>query len=316
MMLTNCAPLSIAMMGSSDFSVRILRSLVDVGHNIVCVYMPPSTSTITYKKKNKLTSIKDAAIKLGISVRTPFNLRDPLEQKKFFALKVDLAVVAAYGLILPKEILNAPRLGSINVHTSLLPRWRGAAPIQHAILAGDMKTGVTIMQMNLGLDTGDVLLSGMVPITRKSTFQSLEGELSVLGAELIVLAVEALAHGELISTPQVEKEVTYAKKLKREDGRLNFHLSAMVLERLVRAFNPWPGAFFEYNGIPIKVFAATALDVGQITNFPGTVLDSELKVSCADGIFFPTIVQRPGKKIVNVEDFLRGFPIKPGSILD
>ncbi|WP_227028676.1 methionyl-tRNA formyltransferase [Candidatus Endolissoclinum faulkneri] len=311
----NYPPLTIAMMGSSDFSVRILRSLVDVGHDIVCVYVPSSRSRGGCIKK-KLTSIEDAAIKLGISVRTPCSLRDPLEQEIFFSLGLDLLVVAAYGLILPKEILSAPRLGSINVHASLLPRWRGAAPIQRAILAGDTKTGVTIMQMNLGLDTGNVLISGTVPITRQSTFQSLETELSLLGGELIVLAVEALAHGELISIPQLEKGVTYAKKLNREDARLNFHLSAIVLERLVRAFNPWPGAFFRYNGVSIKVFEANTLNVGRITNFPGTVLDSELKISCGDGIFLPSVVQRPGKKIVNVEAFLRGFPIKPGSILD
>ena len=307
-------PLRIAFMGSPDFAVPSLRALVEAGHEVVCVYAQPPRPA-GRGQKERLTPVDEAAIELGIPVRTPRSLRGPQEQAAFAALDLDLAVVAAYGLILPREILDAPRLGCVNVHASLLPRWRGAAPIQCAILAGDAETGVTIMQMDVGLDTGDMLLSRSVPITAETTGQSLHDQLSLLGAELIVPAVAALAQGALVGTPQPEEGVTYAKKLERDEGRLDFHRPAVELERLVRAFDPWPGAFFEHEGTRIKVLAAEAFDIGAISNIPGTVLDPELTISCADGAFRPTRVQRPGKGPVDVQAFLRGFQIPPGTVL-
>ncbi|MDF1794006.1 MAG: methionyl-tRNA formyltransferase [Thalassobaculaceae bacterium] len=306
--------LRIAFMGSPDFAVPSLHALVEAGHDIVCVYAQPPRPA-GRGQKERLTPVDEAAIDLEIEVRTPRSLRDLEEQRKFAALNLDLAVVAAYGLILPREILTAPRLGCINVHASLLPRWRGAAPIQRAILAGDAETGVTIMQMDEGLDTGGMLLSRAVPITSETTGQSLHDQLSLLGAELIAPSVAALAAGALTGTPQPEDGVTYAKKLERDEGRLDFRHAAVELERLVRAFDPWPGAFFEHEGTRIKVLAAEAFDIGPVSNLPGTVLDSELTISCADGAFRPTRVQRPGKGAVDVQAFLRGFQIPPGTVL-
>lgn len=307
-------PLRIAFMGSPDFAVPSLRALVDAGHDVVCVYAQPPRPA-GRGQKERLTPVDEAAIELEIEVRTPRSLRDPEEQAKFAALDLDVAVVAAYGLILPREILAAPRLGCVNVHASLLPRWRGAAPIQRAILAGDTETGVTIMQMDEGLDTGDMLLSRAIPITAETTGQSLHDALSLLGAEMIVPALEGLATGSLTGTPQPDEGVTYAKKLERDEGRLDFHRPAVELERLVRAFDPWPGAFFEHAGTRIKVLAAEAFDIGPVSNLPGTVLDPELTISCADGAFRPTRVQRPGKGPVDTDAFLRGFQIPPGTVL-
>jgi methionyl-tRNA formyltransferase len=314
MTATDTSPLRIAFMGSPDFAVPSLRALVEAGHEVVCVYAQPPRPA-GRGQKERLTPVDEAAIELGIPVRTPRSLRGPQEQAEFAALDLDVAVVAAYGLILPREILEAPRLGCINVHASLLPRWRGAAPIQRAILAGDAETGVTIMQMDVGLDTGDMLLSRSVPITAETTGQSLHDQLSLLGAELIVPAVAGLAQGALTGTPQPEEGVTYAKKLERDEGRLDFHRPAVELERLVRAFDPWPGAFFEHDGTRIKVLAAEAFEIGPISNLPGTVLDPELTISCADGAFRPTRVQRPGKGPMDVPSFLRGFQIPPGTVL-
>lgn len=307
-------PLRIAFMGSPDFAVPSLRALVDAGHDVVCVYAQPPRPA-GRGQKERLTPVDEAAIELEIEVRTPRSLRDPEEQAKFAALDLDVAVVAAYGLILPREILAAPRLGCVNVHASLLPRWRGAAPIQRAILAGDTETGVTIMQMDEGLDTGDMLLSRAIPITAETTGQSLHDALSLLGAEMIVPALEGLATGSLTGTPQPDEGVTYAKKLERDEGRLDFTHPAVELERLVRAFDPWPGAFFEHAGTRIKVLAAEAFDIGPVSNLPGTVLDPELTISCADGAFRPTRVQRPGKGPVDTDAFLRGFQIPPGTVL-
>lgn len=306
--------LRVAFMGSPDFAVPCLRALVDAGHDVVCVYAQPPRPA-GRGQKQRLTPVDEAAIELEIEVRTPRSLRDPEEQARFAALDLDVAVVVAYGLILPREILAAPRLGCVNVHASLLPRWRGAAPIQRAILAGDSESGVTIMRMDEGLDTGVMLLSRAVEITDETTGQSLHDGLSRLGADLIVPALAGLADGSLTGTPQPDEGVTYAKKLERDEGRLDFSRSAVELERLVRAFDPWPGAFFEHEGTRIKVLAAEAFDIGPVSNLPGTVLDPELTISCADGAFRPVRVQRPGKGPMDTDAFLRGFQIPPGTVL-
>jgi len=306
--------LRVAFMGSPDFAVPSLRALVAAGHEVVCVYAQPPRPA-GRGQKERLTPVDETAIELDIEVRTPRSLRDPQEQARFAAFDLDVAVVAAYGLILPREILAAPRLGCVNIHASLLPRWRGAAPIQRAILSGDTETGVTIMQMDEGLDTGDMLLHRAIPITAETTGQNLHDTLSHLGADLIVPALAALADGSLVGTPQPADGVTYAKKLERDEGRLDFTRPAQELERLVRAFDPWPGAFFEHEGTRIKVLAAEAFDIGAISNLPGTVLDPELTISCADGAFRPTRVQRPGKGPVDTDAFLRGFQIPPGTVL-
>jgi len=225
-------------------------------------------------------------------------------------------VVVAYGLILPKEILDAPRLGCINVHASLLPRWRGAAPIQRAILAGDTETGVTIMAMDEGLDTGAMLLAERVEITAETTGETLHDALSALGAKLIVPALAGLAEGYLEATPQPDEGVTYAEKLTRETGHLDFTQDAATLERTVRGLAPWPGAWFELDGARFKVFAADVLELGALGNDPGTVLDEELTVSCARDALRITRLQRPGKAPMDAADLLRGYDgLTPGTRL-
>ena len=306
--------LRLAFLGSPDFAVPVLQALRDAGHDVVCVYAQPPRPA-GRGKRERPTPVQAAAEAAGIEVRTPRTLRDAGAQAAFAALDLDAAVVVAYGLILPQAVLDAPRLGCINVHASLLPRWRGAAPIQRAIAAGDPETGVTIMQMDAGLDTGPMLLRRSVPIGPETTAAGLHDRLAALGAELILPALAGLAAGDLLPTPQPADGVTYAKKLERDEGRLDFIRPAVELERLVRAFDPWPGAYFELDGERIKVLSARVLKVGQLANAPGTVLDHELTIACGADALRPTRVQRAGRGPVDTDAFLRGFAVAPGSVL-
>lgn len=306
--------LRLAFLGSPDFAVPTLRTLIDAGHDVACVYAQPARPA-GRGKRERPTPVQAAAEAAGIPVRTPRTLRDPQAQAEFAALRLDVAVVVAYGLILPKPILDAPRLGCVNVHASLLPRWRGAAPIQRAILAGDAETGVTIMQMDEGLDTGAMLLRRAVPIGPETTAAALHDTLSALGAGLIVPALAGLASGGLTAAPQPDDGVTYARKLERDEGRLDFTRPAADLERLVRAFDPWPGAFVEVGGERIKVLAARVLKVGRMANGPGTVLDHELSIACGEDAFRPTRVQRAGRAPMDAGALLRGFAVAPGTVL-
>lgn len=306
--------LRLAFLGSPEFAVPTLQALIAAGHEIACVYAQPPRPA-GRGKRERPTPVQEAAEAAGIAVRTPRTLRDPQAQAEFAALGLDAAVVVAYGLILPKPILEAPRLGCVNVHASLLPRWRGAAPIQRAVLAGDAETGVTIMQMDEGLDTGAMLLRGAVPIGPETTAAGLHDRLSALGAELIVPALAGLASGALVGTPQPADGVTYARKLERDEGRLDFARPAAELERLVRAFDPWPGAFVDIGGERIKVLAARVLKVGRLSNGPGTVLDHELTIACSEDAFRPVRVQRAGRAPMDVDAFLRGFAVAPGTVL-
>jgi methionyl-tRNA formyltransferase len=316
-------PLRLVFMGTPDFAVPSLNALIEAGHELVCVYSQPPRPAGRGQQVQK-SPVHRFAEERGIPVRTPKSLRNAEAQEEFAALRADAAVVAAYGLILPQPILDAPRLGCLNVHGSLLPRWRGAAPIQRAILAGDAETGITIMQMDIGLDTGGMLLKGTVPITRETTASSLHDQLAALGARLIVEALEGIAAGRLTAEPQPEEGVTYAAKLTREDGRLDWRQPAAFVERQVRALTPWPGCWFDApkagdakNGGTerIKVLKAElAPEAGSAA--PGTVLDNQLSVACADGAVRLTAVQRPGKAPVDGAAFLRGFDLPPGSTLD
>jgi methionyl-tRNA formyltransferase len=249
----------------------------------------------------------------GLPVRTPASLRDPAEQESFAALRVDAVVVVAYGLILPPSILGAPRLGAVNVHFSLLPRWRGAAPVQRAILAGDAETGVTIMAMDEGLDTGPILLQEAVAIAARETAPGLGRRLADLGARLLVQAVNDLASGRLVSRPQPAKGVTLAPKLRREEGRLGWRRPAVELDRQVRAFLPWPGAWFDTaDGERIKVLAA---EPAAGTGEPGSVIGPGLTVACGEGALRLARVQRSGRATMSDEDLLRGLPLPPGTRL-
>lgn len=298
----------IAFMGTPDFAVPSLLALAEAGHEIVAVYsQPPRPAGRGHKERP--SPVQAAAEQQGWPVRTPRTLKTEEEQAAFRALGLDVAVVAAYGLILPKAILEAPLCGCLNVHASLLPRWRGAAPIQRAILAGDATSGITIMLMDEGLDTGAMLLQESLPITAETTGESLHDELAALGARLIVKALQG-GHGT--AQPQPEEGVTYADKLRREEARLDWQRDAGVLERQVRAFFPWPGAYFEVNGERIKVLTAA---VTEDSGPPGQVLDESLTIACAEGALRPLRVQRAGKAPMETAALLRGFAIPPGTQL-
>ncbi|HKF72682.1 MAG TPA: methionyl-tRNA formyltransferase [Stellaceae bacterium] len=302
--------LRLAFMGTPGFAVPILQALLAAGHRVVAVYsQPPRPAGRGHRAQP--SPVHRAAEAAGIPVRTPAKL-DPAEQEKFRALGLDAAAVAAYGLILPKPVLEAPRLGCLNVHASLLPRWRGAAPIQRAILAGDKETGVTIMQMDEGLDTGPMLLAGPVPIGPETTAAALHDELAALGARLIVRALAGRAEGTLVPRPQPAEGVTYAKKLGRDEGRLDWGKPAAELECAVRALNPAPGVWFERGGERIKVLAAM-LAASRGDARPGTVLDDALTIACGSGALRLRKVQRAGRAAVDAVAFLRGYPLPPGT---
>ena len=303
--------LRVVFMGTPEFAVPALESLAAAGHDIVCVYSQPPRRA-GRGQKERPSPVEEAARKLGIPVRTPRSLKDQSEQNAFAALKPDIAVVAAYGLILPPAVLRAPRLGCINIHASLLPRWRGAAPINRAILAGDEKTGVTIMAMDEGLDTGAMLLSESVPIGPRTTAGELMATLAAVGARLVLNALDGLEAGTLQAHPQPKEGVTYAAKLSREEERLDWREKASVLERKIRAFAPSPGTWFDYAGERVRVIGA---ELASGSGKPGTVLDGRLAIACGEGALRPITVQRAGRAALAVDDFLRGKPIPPGTVL-
>ncbi len=295
-------------MGSPDFAVPALRALVQAGHAIAAVYcQPPRPAGRGHAVQP--CPVHEAAVALGLPVRTPARLRRAEDEWAAFAsLGLDAAVVAAYGLILPPAMLAAPRRGCLNIHASLLPRWRGAAPIQAAILAGDRETGVTIMRMDEGLDTGPMLLAEPVPITDQTTAASLHDTLAMLGARLILRALNENPP----ERPQPEQGATYAPKLTREDGRIDWTKPAAAIERQVRAFDPWPGAFTTLGGKMLKVLRAR---VEEGAGSPGAVLDPGLLVACGAGALRLERVQLAGRAAMEGADFLRGHPVPPATIL-
>ena len=300
-------------MGTPDFAATILAALIDAGHRLRAVYtQPPRPSGRGHRTQP--SAVQVLAERHGLTIRVPSTLRDPDVQAEFAATRADAAVVVAYGLILPVATLKAPRLGCFNVHASLLPRWRGAAPIQRAIFAGDAKTGITIMQMEEGLDTGPILLQEAIPIAPNSASDELSNRLAALGGRLIIEALDRAAGGTLVSRPQPEIGVTYAAKLRREEARLDWRLSATLLERQVRAFDPWPGAYFCGRGERIRVLMAEAVE-GSVAAAPGTVLDENLSIACGDGVLRPVRLQRPSRSALDTAAFLRGFALVPGTLL-
>lgn len=293
-------------MGSPDFAVPSLNALVEAGHEVVAAYCQPPRPAGRGKAERK-TAMHERAEELGIEVRTPRTLRDEEEQARFRALNADLAVVAAYGLILPKPILEAPKRGCINVHASLLPRWRGAAPVQRAILAGDEMTGVTIMRMDEGLDTGPMLLKRELAIDDKNAGQVTE-ELANLGANALVEWLSDPTPAQ----PQPEDGATYASKVDKAETRIDWSKSATGIQLQVRAFNPVPGAWFEANGERIKLLDAESVDGAGV---PGEIVGWPLVIACGEDAVHCRTVQRAGKGAMAVEDFLRGFSIPKGMIL-
>ena len=308
--------LKIVFMGTPDFSVPALEAIHAAGHDVLAVYsQPPRPAGRGMAERPSPVHAKAAA--LGIPVRTPRALRDADQQTLFADLRADAAVVIAYGLILPMPILAAPRLGCFNVHASALPRWRGAAPIQRAIMAGDTETAVMVMRMEEGLDTGPVGMTKRVPIGPDMTAGELHDVLASRGAELIVRALAALENGTFVPVPQPDEGVTYAAKIDKKEAEIDFARPAAEVHNHIRGLSPFPGAWFETappGGKPerIKVLRST---LGDGRGQPGEVLDDRLTIACGEGAVRLVEIQRAGKRAMTSEEFLRGFTLPRGTRL-
>ncbi|MDX1780846.1 MAG: methionyl-tRNA formyltransferase [Thalassovita sp.] len=296
-------------MGTPDFSVPVLEALVEAGHDIAAVYCQPPRPA-GRGKKDRPTPVHARALELGLEVRHPVSLKSPEEQADFAALNADVAVVVAYGLILPQAILDAPKYGCLNIHASLLPRWRGAAPIHRAIMAGDAETGICIMQMEAGLDTGPVLLRETMPIGPEETTAGLHDRLSEMGSHLIVEALARL--DDLEPEPQPEEGVTYAHKIDKAEAAVDWSAPAKEVDRKIRGLSPFPGAFIEHEGQRIKLLASC---LAQGTGAPGEILDDNLTVACGSGAVRLLRLQRAGKAAQDADIFLRGLPLPKGTRL-
>lgn len=296
-------------MGTPEFSVPVLDALVLGGHEIVCVYCQPPRPA-GRGKKDRPSPVQTRAEALGLPVRYPVSLKSAEAQSEFADLQADVAVVVAYGLILPQAILDAPTRGCLNIHASLLPRWRGAAPIHRAIMAGDAETGVCIMQMEAGLDTGPVLLREATPIRAGETTIRLHDRLSEMGARLIVDALHRLP--DLTPEAQPDEGVTYAAKIDKAEARIDWSASATQVDRLIRGLSPFPGAWFELGETRIKVLDSALTDGAGA---PGEVLDKNLRIACGEGAVRLTRLQRAGKAAQDGPVFQQGAQIAPGTIL-
>lgn len=297
----------IAFMGTPDFAVHALKALLKASYNIVAVYtQPPRPVGRGYKVTSSPVQI--LAESSNLPVFTPESLKTEEAQNTWKSLNLDVAIVAAYGLILPKTILELPKWGAINIHASLLPRWRGAAPIQRAILAGDAETGITIMKMDVGLDTGDILLMKKTPIDQTTMTSTLQETLAHLGAEALLEALPLYLKGQLQPVPQSQEGIMYAEKLKKEEGLLDWNLDTSFLDRKIRALNPWPGTWFEIGSDRIKVLKAEPI-AGKFPYPPGTILDKPFTVICKEGALRLLWVQKIGKSPLPADEFLRGYEI-------
>jgi methionyl-tRNA formyltransferase len=306
----------IVFMGTPDFAVPALGALIDAGHDIVAVYTQPPRAAGRGLAVKKSPTQRLAESK-GLPVFTPESLKSADEQERFNALGVDVAVVVAYGLILPKAILDAPRLGCFNIHASLLPRWRGAAPIQRAIMAGDDETGVAIMRIEEGLDTGAVCLAERTPIWPTETAGELHDRVAAIGAGLIVRALSDLSEGSLACWPQHEEGVTYAAKIEPSETHIDWSRPAEQVQFQIQGLSPHPGAWFEavLNGKRERIRALRAT-LAEGRGMPGTLLDGKLTIACGEGAVRLAEVQRAGKRPMSVDEFLRGVPLRAGTKLD
>lgn len=301
--------MKVSFFGTPDFAVAALQALVEARYDVVAVYTQPPRPAHRGKREQP-TPVHQAALDIGLPVHTPSRLRDPEVQAQMSQLNADVGVVAAYGLILPREVLNLPPLGCLNIHASLLPRWRGAAPIQRAIEAGDEETGITIMQMDAGLDTGDMLLKGRMPISPSDTSGSLHDKLAKMGSTLIVEALDRI--DSLTPAPQPEQGVTYAHKIDKSEAQIDWAAPAAVIERKVRALAPSPGAFFQLRGERVKLLGA---QLAEGAGVPGTALSSSGVIACGLGALQIVTVQRAGKAAMPAQEMLRGWPIEAGTQL-
>ncbi len=301
-------------MGTPDFAVNSLEAINDAGHEITLVVTQPD------KPKGRsgalqMSDVKQCALKLGIPVYQPEKIKDPAAFDKLKEYECELIVVAAFGQIIPEEILKFPKYGCINVHASLLPRLRGASPIQTAILEGDAETGVTIQQMGVGLDTGDILSQSRIPIDKDDTGGSLFDKLADLGAELVVKTIEDIGEGRIRPCPQDEDKASYAKKIDKSMGRIDWNMDACEIERLIRALDPWPSAFSSLEGRMVKIWKAQTVPGTDAA--PGRVTDVRkdgISVACGSGLLIIKEIQLEGKKRMPVHDFLLGYDLKPGAL--
>jgi methionyl-tRNA formyltransferase len=303
--------LRLVYMGTAAFAAPSLRALAAGPHAVVAVYTQPPRAAGRGLKARR-SPVHSAALELGLEVHTPQTLKSPTERDVLAGFRVDLVVVAAYGLILPKSILEVPRLGGINLHASLLPRWRGAAPIQRALLAGDAETGVTIIQMEPSLDTGPILAMERVPITEDTTAASLHDTLADLAARMVGPTLDRLASGRVTLRPQPDQGVTYAPKIDKAEVRLDWSRPAALLERQLRALNPWPGCWTEFDGERLLVLEGELAGGGGA---PGEVLDDRMTIACGAGALRLTKVQRAGGRPMSADAFLRGFRLPAGARL-
>ena len=305
----------LAFLGTPDFAVVCLAALVDAGHEIAAVYSQPPAPR-GRGQDLKPSPSHTFALARGIPVRTPVSMRDPAEIAAFAALNLDAAVVVAFGQILPREVLEAPRLGAFNLHASLLPRWRGAAPIQRAIMAGDKVTGVEVMAMTEGLDEGPVLASETLRIDALETAGTLHDRLAQVGAALLAATLADVARGAAVATPQAEDGVTYARKIRAKEARLRWTRTAVDVDRKIRGLSPFPGAWFEVASEkgPVRVKALLS-QVEDADGAPGQVLDDRLLIACGQGAVRLLRVQREGKGPQEAEGFLRGFALAAGAMV-
>ncbi len=308
--------LRVVFMGTPDFAVPCLSEIIGADHDVVAVYTQPPRPAGRGMEERR-SPVHELAEAHGIPVFTPVSFRDEGSVAAFAEHDADVAVVVAYGLILPQVVLDFPRSGCLNLHASLLPRWRGAAPIQRAIMAGDSETGVAVMQMESGLDTGPVCLVERIPINPEMNAGELHDRLATVGASLMVRALSALSRDGLVATPQDDADVTYAAKISKEEARIDWSRSAAELHDHIRGLSPWPGAWFEVDGnraVRIKVLSA-APDMSPSGAQPGTVLDDSLTIACGSGSLKLLKVQRQGKGVMDSAALLRGFPIPAGTVL-
>jgi methionyl-tRNA formyltransferase len=300
-------------MGTPEFALPTLKAVAEAGHNVVAVYtQPPRPAGRGQKEMN--SPVHQYALSKNLPVYTPVSLKEPSVQAEFAAHGANAAIVAAYGLLLPMPILEATPMGCINVHPSLLPRWRGAAPIQRTVMAGHKETGVVIMQMNAGLDTGDMLLTQRFTIPDGMTAGELHDALAAMAGPMVPEVLTGLARGTITHTPQPEEGVTYAHKITREDCIIDWNESAESIRQKILALNPHPGASFRYHDEVIKILKADIMPASSAGK-PGTVMDSHLTIQCGKDALRPLLIQRPGKKAMSVDEMLRGYSIPAGIIL-
>lgn len=299
-------------MGTPLLAASALKALHEAGYPIVAVYtQPPKPVGRGYKLTP--SPVHDYAESLGIPVYTPKSLRQPEIQEEFRAHGADLAIVAAYGLILPTQILETPTHGCLNIHFSLLPRWRGAAPIQRSIMAGDTQTGITIMKMDEGLDTGPIISQATVEITAETTAQTLHDTLTELGADLLLKTIPGYLDGSLPLREQPTEGITYAAKLSKEDSQLDWRRTAIELHQQIRGLSPWPGTYFMHGDDCLKISQAEIVHhIETQSGMPGEILDNRLTIACGQGALRPLKIQKPGGKWLSVDEFLRGYPLSKG----